>query len=259
MSCWYCHNEGNTKSTSMLTEDDVFHIIRQSRDIGIKELRLTGGEPLLNPYIIEICRTIKNEGLRVSLNTNLVAYSRLKSLLCEKLIDEIVVGLDLFNGKVSKDSPIGLPSSQILQRIIDVRASLPEVSISSVYNGDTNNLEGLFSFCVKEGCRLKVLEPQYSPNSSNEYSSDFNLLIDYFTSHHYLVFKQDERDEVNGFMNDRKVISFFPSLCRLHRCDICKKTQLRINSEGYVKPCIYDSNLDFSIYDVHFLDKIRAL
>ena len=62
---------------------------------------------------------------------------------------------------------------------------------------------------------------------------DFNLRI-----------KIDDLEEYNGYIDDFNVVSFFHSLCRLRRCDICKKIHLRITSEGMIKQCIHYSDED---------------
>ena len=55
MKCVYCHNEGNTKM-AMLTKEQIREIVEASKDFELKKIRITGGEPLVSPYVEEICQ-----------------------------------------------------------------------------------------------------------------------------------------------------------------------------------------------------------
>ena len=57
----------------------------------------------------------------------------------------------------------------------------------------------------------------------------------------------DELNEYNCYINNKKIVSFFPSFCRLRRCDLCKQIQLRITSNGILKPCLYYDDQDENI------------
>lgn len=73
-------------------------------------------------------------------------------------IDRVIVGLDYFNKDISKDSPIGKSSKQILENILKIKSTGCNVSISSVYNNDLENKINLIDWGIKNGIRVKVLE-----------------------------------------------------------------------------------------------------
>lgn len=60
---------------------------------------------------------------------------------------------------------------------------------------------------------------------------------------------KDELDEINGYVDDFNVVSFFYSFCRLRRCDLCRQIQFRITSNGIAKNCLYYDNKDVNIFD----------
>ena len=97
LRCRYCMPEsGVTKlaHSEILTYEEVLRVIRLLARLGIKKVRLTGGEPLIRMGIVDLIRSIKNlDGIeRVVMTTNGV---RLASM-AEQLID---AGLD---GKIFK-------------------------------------------------------------------------------------------------------------------------------------------------------------
>ena len=54
MKCVYCHNEGN-HVINQLSKDDVENLIKSSYDLGLEQVRITGGEPLIHKEIFDIC------------------------------------------------------------------------------------------------------------------------------------------------------------------------------------------------------------
>lgn len=247
MQCTYCHNEGNVQS-GRLSIDDIEKIVNAAKEYGIEEVRLTGGDPMVHPQIYEICDILHNKyGLRISINTNCVSYQKLKTLIMNGWINRVVVGLDYFDSAISKDSSIGVSSSVILDRILDIKNNGCDVSISTVFNDDYDNKKNIVDWCVKNGIRVKIIEIE-----KNEvyFSSDVN----YLKMQHQIIngFKFDtividELGEYNCYINNKKIVSFFPSFCRLRRCDLCKKIQMRITSSGFLKPCLYYDDQDEKI------------
>lgn len=247
MKCIYCHNEGNN-TCSILTLEQIEKIIEQSYDLGLEEVRLTGGDPLTHPNIIEICEMINNYGLRVSINTNCILIEKLLYLVKNNLINRIVVGLDYYDGKISKNSPIGVPSQIILQNILKLKEYGCDVSISTVFSNNFDDIDKLVGWCINNSVRIKIIEEEKNEISD---SSDDNYLKlqEYIIKKYNLKQQIDELNEINGYFNDFKVVSFFYSFCRLRRCDLCRKIQLRITSNGIAKNCLYYSNNDVYLFD----------
>ena len=246
MRCVYCHNEGN-KKLSMLSIDDIKKIIDSAYDLGMKSVRLTGGEPLIHPQILEICKMLSEEyGLKVGINTNCIEIEKILNLIENGWIDRVIVGLDFYDKSVSKQSPIGKSSKEILENILKIKNKGCDVSISNVYNGDYNNIYNLVNWCQQNNIRIKIIE--LIKNEIYESSdSDYIKLRDSIIKDFNFEVKIDELEEYNCYKNNKKIISFFPSLCRLRRCDLCKKIHLRITSEGNIKQCIHYDDSDRSV------------
>ncbi|WP_304509582.1 putative 7-carboxy-7-deazaguanine synthase QueE [Anaerotignum sp.] len=71
LNCSYCDtawaNKENTTFTIM-TEDQIYHYIKET---GIKNVTLTGGEPLLNPEMIQLLQVLAGDSeLHVEIETN---------------------------------------------------------------------------------------------------------------------------------------------------------------------------------------------
>lgn len=248
MQCVYCHNEGNNKK-SMLSIDNIRTILDNAYGLNMTHVRLTGGEPLIHPQIIDICKMLSEEyHLKVGINTNGIEIEKLLQMIKNGWIDRVIVGLDYYDNKISKQSPIGRSSKEILNNILQIRDSGCDVTISTVYNNDYDNIYNLVKWCIDNKIRIKIIELikneiHDSPDSNylamrDKILRDFNLEV-----------KIDELEEYNGYIDGFKVVSFFPSLCRIRRCDLCKKIHLRITSDGNIKQCIHYCDDDRSVID----------
>ena len=96
--CVYCMPEEGMqwlKRESILSFDEIERVARVAVDLGIEELRLTGGEPTLRPGLPELVARLSRLPLRsLSLTTNGFLLRRLAQPLAEAGLKRINVSLD---------------------------------------------------------------------------------------------------------------------------------------------------------------------
>jgi pyruvate formate lyase activating enzyme len=107
--CPFCHNPslvfGENLPAAFETEDFFAFL---SRRIGLLDgVCITGGEPLLQPEIVDFITRIKQMGFEVKLDTNGSRPEPLAYLLDHKLID--YVAMDIKNSKEHYGKTIGVP------------------------------------------------------------------------------------------------------------------------------------------------------
>lgn len=251
MKCVYCHNEGQS-SFATLSLDDIDFLLKNSYDLGLTSVRLTGGEPLIHPQIKEMCELIKNKyGLKLGINTNLIKIDVLQELLDKNLVDRIVVGLDYFDGKISKNSPIGKSSSEIKNNILKLKKYPVKVAVDMVYNKQNrDDIEKMFEFCLVNKIEIKVLEDIFSKDEI--YHNKFMDFMHYLARKHdiELITNKEEFDQYRGIKNGERVASFFNSLCYENKCDLCKNMHLRVSASGMLHWCaINDDGINFKEND----------
>ena len=80
----------------MLTEDEIITAVEAAASIGIKKIRITGGEPLVKKNIISICRRAASvEGIQeVCLTTNGVLLPQMAKSLKEAGVNRLNLSLD---------------------------------------------------------------------------------------------------------------------------------------------------------------------
>ncbi len=259
MKCVYCHNEGN-KVINQLSKDDIEKLIQNSYGLGLEQVRLTGGEPLIHKEIYDICQMLAEKyHLKVGINTNIVEIDKLMYMIEKGWIYRVVVGLDYYDAPVSKQSPIGISSKQALENILKVKNTGVNVTISTVYNGDYENLYNLVNWAIHNKIRIKILEEvknEVAETTDIEYLkmkdrvlSDFKLISKFDD-----VFKEYHGIDENGFT----AVTFFHSHCRIRECDVCKKMHLRVTSSGKLKQCIQSDENDIKYLDGNIRKNIIA-
>lgn len=106
MKCNHCYNISHSKSSEELLFSDACSIVNALNSMGVLSLNLSGGEPLLYPYLVELVRHASSCGLNVGIATNGLLLSRrlllkLKAAGLKTLqisIDYIGKKHDLFRG-----------------------------------------------------------------------------------------------------------------------------------------------------------------
>ena len=70
--CPYCHREGETDPSTVMSVEEIVRIARVAISLDISRIKITGGEPLLRKEILKIVRSITGlEGLTdLSMTTN---------------------------------------------------------------------------------------------------------------------------------------------------------------------------------------------
>jgi MoaA/NifB/PqqE/SkfB family radical SAM enzyme len=86
LCCSHCYlnpkHEDKDHKYNYLDLDLFKDIIKQAKPLGLKSVKLTGGEPLMHPKIKEILEVVKQEDLRLVVETN--------GVLCTEEIAELI-------------------------------------------------------------------------------------------------------------------------------------------------------------------------
>ncbi|MCR4607586.1 MAG: GTP 3',8-cyclase MoaA [Oscillospiraceae bacterium] len=99
LRCRYCMpEEGVCKKdhSSMLTQEETVMAVKAAASLGIKKVRVTGGEPLVKPNIVSICRGIAGiDGIEeLCLTTNGIRLPELGHELKKAGVDRLNISLD---------------------------------------------------------------------------------------------------------------------------------------------------------------------
>ena len=88
-------------------------MIDQLAEMGVDEIGLIGGEPLIIPGVVDLMRRIKSNGMRLSLNTNATLLAKHMKAVCE-FVDVLYVSVDAADSR--HDSIRGIDG--LLERVL---------------------------------------------------------------------------------------------------------------------------------------------
>ena len=88
-TCKYCFGPSNVGTMEI---DEIYQVIDILTRGGVKQIGITGGEPLTHPFISDIISFANKMGLKIYLSTNCDYYSKYSEIIKEKVS---IIGLPL--------------------------------------------------------------------------------------------------------------------------------------------------------------------
>lgn len=254
MRCVYCHNEGQQENAiSFLAIEDIKYIVSETMKYGLKKIRITGGEPLIHPEVISILRMLKDEmGMKnVGINTNGMMAEKLLLISREQLVNRVVIGMDYFDGLISKQSLIGVSSSRIKETAVNISNLGITVEIATVYDDNETDVISLVEWGLRNHITVKVIEKTISIERNNS-PIEFDKLIVRVKNKFGLRVGITADLQEYYLTNGQTRIKFFQSHCNRKECDICKGLHMRISCDGKAKPCIQREDTAFDLLSNQF-------
>jgi radical SAM protein with 4Fe4S-binding SPASM domain len=95
LMCVHCYNDSGQKRENELTVKEIYTVIDEMKELGVLNVTLSGGEPLMHPAFFEIVSYIRGKALGVDLFTNgtLITQSVAKTLKALNIL-HVTVSLD---------------------------------------------------------------------------------------------------------------------------------------------------------------------
>ncbi|MBF0330332.1 MAG: radical SAM protein [Candidatus Omnitrophica bacterium] len=95
MHCTYCTQTGRRLEHLPLTR--IKNIIDHAKDLGVKAIRITGGEPLLVPHLTDILAYSKKNHLYTLLNTNATVITKEQARIIGQTVNNVLISLQGYN------------------------------------------------------------------------------------------------------------------------------------------------------------------
>ena len=166
LRCSYCmpHDFSDwLKSEHLLNTDELMLIIENAVAVGIEEVRLTGGEPLLRADIVEIVSRISSlsNAPKLSLTTNGLRLKELAKPLADAGLERINVSLDTLDRARFKTLTYRDRIDDVFSGLSAARAAgLAPIKINAVLLQGVNDDEApaLLKWALAEGFSLRFIE-----------------------------------------------------------------------------------------------------
>lgn len=166
----------------LLTDDELVRLIGVAIDLGVTEVRLTGGEPLLRPGVPDLVRRLAALRPRphLSLTTNGILLTKLATDLAAAGLDRVNVSLDTLDADRFRTITFRDRHADVIGGIEAARqAGLLPVKVNAVLLRGVNDDEavGLLDWALRRGYELRFIEqmpldPQHGWDRSKMISAD---------------------------------------------------------------------------------------
>ncbi|GDY52600.1 hypothetical protein SVIO_032230 [Streptomyces violaceusniger] len=167
LRCTYCMPEEGLQwlaKPDLLTDDEIVRLIGIAvTELGVTEVRFTGGEPLLRPGlvgIVERCAALDPRP-RMSLTTNGIGLERTAQALRDAGLDRVNVSLDTLRPEVFQTMTRRKRHGDVLRGLDAARtAGLTPVKVNAVLMPGLNDDEApdLLAWAVENGYELRFIE-----------------------------------------------------------------------------------------------------
>ncbi|GAB6136774.1 GTP 3',8-cyclase MoaA [Thermococcus prieurii] len=254
--CFFCHREGQRfLAKNEVTPEEIERLVRIASRLGIRKVKLTGGEPTVREDIIEIVRRIKPYVRDLSMTTN---GSRLKELaepLARAGLDRVNVSLHSLKPEVYKKITGVDMLETVLEGIEEAVKYLSPVKLNMTVMRGLNDGEiwDMIDFSAKTGTILQLIELE-APREMTETA---------FFRKYFYPLRPVERElekravEIRERRMHRRKKYFIPTdygiaevevVRAMHNTVFCANcTRLRVTSDGKFKTCLLrnDDLIDF--------------
>jgi cyclic pyranopterin phosphate synthase len=233
----------------VLTDDEVVRLIRIAvEQLGVEEVRFTGGEPLIRRGLVEIVR--RTAALRprpkIALTTNGLGLQRTAGALAAVGLDRVNVSLDT----IRPSTFVEITGRDRFHDVVDgaaaaARAGLTPVKINAVLLRGVNDDQApeLLRWCLRQGYELRFIE-QMPLDAQHGWRRDTMITAEEIFDSLKAHFTLDPAGEIRGsapaerFLVDGgpETVGVIASVTRPF-CGDCDR--VRITADGQVRNCLF--------------------
>nr|XP_015092963.1 molybdenum cofactor biosynthesis protein 1 isoform X3 [Vicugna pacos] len=249
-----------TPKADLLTTEEILTLARLFVKEGVDKIRLTGGEPLIRPDVVNIVAQLRQlEGLRtIGITTNGINLARLLPQLQKAGLSAVNISLDTLVPAKFEFIVRRKGFHKVMEGIHKaIELGYSPVKVNCVVMRGLNEDELLDFVALTKGLPLDVRFIEYMPFDGNKWN--FKKMVSYKEMLDTLQQRWPELEKlpeeesstakafkIPGFQGQ---VSFITSMSE-HFCGTCNR--LRITADGNLKVCLFGNS------EVSLRDHLRA-
>lgn len=245
LRCTFCHAEGEVfaPNHAEMTAEEILRIAKIAVGLGVSNVKLTGGEPLMRRDITQIVKGIAAlPGLNeVSMTTNGTLLEPLAEELRESGLKRVNINLPTIDGETYCKLTGGRLENALKGVKAAVAAGFSPLKLNMLILKGVNDshVPEMLDFARDVGAVLQLIELE-----------PINVDSEYYATHHKPLDEYEEmlkrealKIETRRHMQSRRVywlpgvkVEVVHPIENTEFCDHC--TRLRVTSDGKLKPCL---------------------
>jgi cyclic pyranopterin phosphate synthase len=252
LRCTYCMPPEGLDwlpADDQLTDDEVVRLITiATQRLGVREVRFTGGEPLVRRGLVDIVRRVRqiDAAVEMSITTNALGLARTAGALADAGLDRVNVSLD----SVRRETFHEITRRDRLDDVIDGLAAaeasgLGPVKVNAVLMRGVNDDQAveLLQWCLDRGYQLRFIE-QMPLDAQHGWSREGMVTADEIFASLASAFELTPAEEPRGsapaelFLVDGgpATVGVIASVTRPF-CGDCDR--VRLTADGQVRNCLF--------------------
>jgi cyclic pyranopterin phosphate synthase len=179
LNCIYCHREGyyETVGSERLTPEEIARVVEIATDLGVRKIKVTGGEPLIRKDIANILRALSNiEKIAVlSLTTNGILLKNFIEENPDIYLDRINVSLDTLRRDVYKSLGGKDRLNDVIGGIKKAVSSgmLVEINTLVLKEKNLDEIEDIIAFANEVGANIQFIELVQTEENKEFYKKNY--------------------------------------------------------------------------------------
>ena len=243
--CLYCMSENTIpRAWNALKDDEIVEVVEAATALGINKFRITGGEPLVRPGIVDLCRRVKQvPGVReVTLTTNGTLLSKYAEDLKNAGVNRVNISLDTLDADKFKQITRGGSLDKVLEGLnAAVSCGMMPIKLNTVLIGGFNDDE-IFKFVeLTRSTPLEVRFIELMPIGDikpfpEEAYIPCSVVLEKVPELVRINQKNSGVARIYKLANGKGNVGLISPLS----CDFCDEcNRLRLTADGCIKPCLH--------------------
>ncbi len=241
LNCLYCHREGETEKNEIqngneISASEIKRVVMVASELGIKKVKITGGEPLLRKDIVDIVKEISDvKGIvDISMTTNGFFLNKFAYQLKSNGLNRINIGCDSLSSSILQKNIKNIEEG--IKSAADASLNPLKINMVVLKGINDNEINNMIEISKKYDTILQLIE--LIPTNK--------IFFDQFFFSLEGIEKELERKANKIFVRDvnfRKqylvdgaVVEVVRAHLNRNFCKNCRK--IRITSDGFIKPCL---------------------
>ena len=240
LRCLYCHHEGEVEPNGEISDEMVVGVARAAAALGVRSLKLTGGEPLLRQSLAGLGAQMPPT-LKISLTTNGIYLAEQAEELAQAGLDRVNVSLDSLKPEVYRAITCGREKD--LERVmqgLDAAAAaglLPIKLNVVVLKQNEAEIPAIIDFCREKGLIAQLI--QLLDLDHKGLAGDIDAIEARLAAQADSI-RTREMHRRKKYLLDGAEVEIVRPMDNTEFCANCNR--LRVTSDGKIKPCLLRSD-----------------
>ena len=247
----FSHNHEFLPRSEILSFEDITLIVKSMLRLGLKKVRITGGEPLLRKDICALISMIRecDSDLDIALTTNGSLLSKFAEDLAKSGLDRVTVSIDAIDDMMVREiSNSNVSSQEIIDGIIAAKKAGLKIKVNTVVIKDfnENQIIPLVELFYRMGVTIRFIEymdvggtRDWNPNQV-VFGEEMRHIIEQEIGRLKPVNDSQYGEVANRWcLEDGYQIGFIESISKPF-CKSC--TRARISANGSIYTCLFSDH-----------------